>query len=44
VATVPIGPLAWELPYAMALKDKKNNNKKVIPLNEWRGRGLGMNS
>ena len=30
VAIAPIGPLAWELPYAAgaALKRKKNKNKK----------------
>ena len=29
-ATAPVGPLAWELPYAMgsALKKKKTKNKK----------------
>ena len=32
VATAPIGPLVWELPYAMgeAPIDKKQTNKKTI--------------
>ena len=30
-AAAPIGPLAWELPYATdaALKSNNNNNKKI---------------
>ena len=30
-ATIPIGPLAWELPYAMrvALEDRKKKKKKI---------------
>ena len=31
-ATIPIGPLAWELPYAMrvALEDRKKKKKKSV--------------
>ena len=36
VAAVPIGPLAWEPPYAMnvALKQKQTNKQKVDPPNK----------
>ena len=37
-ATAPIGPLAWELPYAIhaALKRQKNGKKKEMHLKaEW---------
>ena len=29
MATAPIGPLAWELPYAVGLALKKGQKKKI---------------
>ena len=35
--TAPIQPLAWEFPYVIdvALKKKKKDKKKLIPLNQY---------